>query len=102
MAQFEYVLQWSSLPEASLFATGYFDTRITGGLRIYFGPELDKSRIRRHREDDPKTYDPVFPKLEVGVPSVLMPRILQASIFSAVIGDSPKRKWAFCTDCDMI
>lgn len=74
VAQFEYMPQWSSLPGASLFATGYFGeedyARITGGLRVYFGSERDKSLIRRHREDDPKTYNPVFPKLEIATPVV--------------------------------
>jgi hypothetical protein len=32
---------------------------IWGGLRVYFG-QKEKSLIRRHREDDPTTWDTLF------------------------------------------
>jgi hypothetical protein len=70
VAQFEYMPGWG-MP-GTLFATGYFGeedhSRITGGLRFYFGPEPNKSLIRRHREDDPKTYNPVFPQIMTTAP----------------------------------
>ncbi len=65
-AEFEYLSQWRGTP-MSVFANGNVgesgDTRITAGIRFYLGAEQNKSLIRRHREDDPATYIPVFPSL---------------------------------------
>lgn len=63
----EYLLQTGGVP-MSLFARGSFGesdyTRITGGVRVYFGADPGKSLIDRHRKDDPAPYVPVFPKLK--------------------------------------
>ena len=49
----------------SLFAKADFGeeeyNRITGGLKIYLGPNPDKSLIARHRTEDPENYTPMFP-----------------------------------------
>ena len=70
-AEFEYMPRWTGVP-MSFFATGRFGdddvTRVTGGLKIYFGADPDKSLIRRHREDDPQTYNPVFPRIVTATP----------------------------------
>jgi len=67
VAEFEYLPQWKGMP-MSIFATGNFGdndhTRVTGGIRFYFGADRNKSLIRRHREDDPGSYTPVFPDLK--------------------------------------
>jgi hypothetical protein len=64
--EFEYMPGWAGMP-ASIFASGNFGdsdhTRATGGIRFYFGAERNKSLIRRHREDDPGSYNPVFPDI---------------------------------------
>lgn len=64
--ELERQLRWPGVP-ASLFAVGNFGdedrTRITGGVRFYFGADRAKSLIRRHREDDPPSYTPVFPNI---------------------------------------
>lgn len=52
---------------ATMFVTGTYGgsefTGVSGGIRFYFGANPNKSLIRRHREDDPQTYLPVFPQL---------------------------------------
>jgi hypothetical protein len=81
--EFEYMPQWQSVP-MSIFATGNFGdddhTRVTGGIRFYFGAERNKSLIRRHREDDPGSYNPIFPNLNVNNPNVNNPEEAQANI----------------------
>ena len=66
VAQIEYMPRWQAAP-ATLFATAYIGdedhTRVTGGIRFYFGSDRGKSLIRRHREDDPAPYSPIFPKI---------------------------------------
>lgn len=66
VAEIEYMTGWRAAP-AALFATAYVGdddyTRLTGGLRFYFGQDQNKSLIRRHREDDPALYTPVWPKI---------------------------------------
>lgn len=67
VAEVEYMLRWARLP-MSLFAMGYFGDeqhdRVTGGARFYFGGDRGKTLIRRHREDDPVSYTPVFPDIQ--------------------------------------
>lgn len=63
-AEVEYLSLWGRTP-VSIFANGNFgnESQITGGLRIYMGADPNKSLILRNREDDPRTYLPVFPTL---------------------------------------
>lgn len=72
VAELEYVPKWQGMP-MSVFATGNFGeeegTRVTGGVRFYFGADRNKSLIRRHREDDPKTYNPIFPQIATAAPN---------------------------------
>jgi hypothetical protein len=62
----EYLLRGYDAP-ISLFAKADFGedqyNRITGGLRIYLGPNADKTLIARHRTEDPENYTPMFPRL---------------------------------------
>jgi len=62
----EYLVRGQGVP-ISLFAKSDFGnsdyTRITGGLKVYFGSDPDKSLIDRQRMDDPENYLPVFPRL---------------------------------------
>jgi hypothetical protein len=66
-AGIEYLLRSSGSP-ISLFAKGDFGdaefNRITGGLKIYLGPNPGKSLIERHRTEDPENYTPAFPTLK--------------------------------------
>ena len=73
-ASAEYLFQGAGVP-VSLFAKGDFGekqyNRITGGVKVYFGADPNKSLIDRHRTEDPPNYTPVFPNLETatnGVP----------------------------------
>jgi hypothetical protein len=63
-AGFEYLLRNYGSP-MSLFVKSDFGkeefNRVTGGLRIYLGPNPDKTLIARHRTEDPENYTPVFP-----------------------------------------
>ena len=63
---FEYQPRLKNQP-LSLFASGTFGddnhTRITCGVRLYLGKTGSKSLLRRHREDDPRSYTPIFPAL---------------------------------------
>lgn len=62
----EYLMRGSEVP-VSLFARGDFGnsdyTSITGGLKVYFSGDPQKSLIDRHRRDDPDIHMPVFPTL---------------------------------------
>jgi len=64
----EYLLRNFVAP-VSLFAKARFGdddhTRITGGLRFFFGADRDKSLINRHRTEDPQNYTPIFPELDL-------------------------------------
>lgn len=75
VAELEFMPRWH-MP-ASLFATGNFGdddhTRITGGIRFYLHADRSKSLIRRHREDDPKTYTPIFPNIVTTAPAGAAP-----------------------------
>jgi hypothetical protein len=78
VAEIEYMTGWRAAP-ATLFATAYVGdddyTRLTGGLRFYFGPDRNKSLIRRHREDDPALYTPVWPRIVTMNPMSSTPNI---------------------------
>lgn len=69
----EYLLRGVGSP-ISIFAKARFGdsdhTRITGGLRIYFGSDSSKSLMSRHRTEDPQNYTPVFPEIETRQPVV--------------------------------
>lgn len=72
----EYLIPGHEVP-LSLFARGYYGnddyTSITGGLKVYFSAEPDKSLIDRNRRDDPDNYVPVFPKLAKSSSSQSLP-----------------------------
>ncbi len=65
-ASAEYLIRGFEVP-VSLFARGYYGdgdyNAVTGGLKIYFSDDPNKSLIDRNRRDDPENYLPVFPKL---------------------------------------
>lgn len=65
-AGFEYLVRGVGAP-ISVFAKSRFGdsdhTRITGGVKIYFGADPSKSLISRHRTEDPLNFTPIFPKL---------------------------------------
>jgi len=65
-ASAEYLIRGFEVP-VSLFARGYYGdgdyNSITGGLKVYFSDDPNKSLIDRNRRDDPENYLPVFPKL---------------------------------------
>lgn len=65
-ASIEYLLRTASIP-ISLFAEGHFGeeefNRVTGGIKVYFGADNNKTLITRHRYDDPPNYTPVFPRI---------------------------------------
>jgi len=71
-ASAEYLIHTGDVP-MSLFANSDFGnddyTRITGGLRVFLGSDPHKSLIDRHRQDDPPTLLPMFPKLATQSPS---------------------------------
>lgn len=60
----EYLFRAGDVP-LSVFASSSFGdddyTRVTGGLKIYFGDSPNKSLLARHRTSDPDNYTPVFP-----------------------------------------
>jgi hypothetical protein len=62
----EYLMRAGGSP-ISLFAKADFGeaqyNRITGGLKVYLGPNRGKSLIARHRTEDPENYTPMFPRL---------------------------------------
>lgn len=65
-ASAEYLIQGSAAP-ISVFAKAdvgeeSFD-RVTGGLKVYFGADPNKTLIQRHRTEDPQNYVPEFPVL---------------------------------------
>jgi hypothetical protein len=64
-ASAEYMFRDAGVP-MSIFAKGDWGeeqyNRITGGLKVYFGANPNKTLIKRHRTEDPQNYTPVFPK----------------------------------------
>ncbi len=77
----------------SLFAKADFGedayNRITGGLKLYLGPNADKSLMARHRTEDPENYTPMFPALsEVG--------LLQCTVNGALVVTSPANGQCVC------
>lgn len=62
----EYLLPGVGAP-VSVFAKGDFGedsySYVSGGLKVYFGAEQNKSLIKRHRTEDPDNYLPVFQKI---------------------------------------
>jgi len=64
-ASAEYLFRDAGVP-MSIFAKGDWGeeqyNRITGGLKVYFGANPNKTLIKRHRTEDPQNYTPVFPK----------------------------------------
>jgi len=88
----EYLLRSFASP-VSLFAKSDFGeeayNRITGGLKIYLGPNPDKSLIARHRTEDPENHTPMFPRLsEVG--------LLQCTVNGAQVVTSPNNGQCVC------
>lgn len=75
-AEAEYLLN-TSTGGSSFFVQGWLGdddhTRITGGIRIYFGGEKNKTLIRRHREDDPRIRVPDFPIIQTMAPAISTP-----------------------------
>lgn len=69
----EYLLRDHGAP-VSLFVKSDFGNqefdRLTGGLRVYLGPDPGKTLIDRHRTEDPENYTPVFPSVrtQAGTP----------------------------------
>lgn len=61
--ELEYSPGWQSA--ATVYANADIGedsyARLTGGVRFYLNGGEQKSLIRRHREDDPQTYSPIFP-----------------------------------------
>lgn len=66
-ASAEYLMQHAGAP-ISLFAKTDVGedayNRVTGGLKIYFGADPNKTLIVRHRTEDPQNYVPEFPVLQ--------------------------------------
>ena len=64
-ASAEYLFHDAGVP-MSIFAKGDWGeeqyNRITGGVKVYFGGDPNKTLIKRHRTEDPTNYTPVFPK----------------------------------------
>lgn len=85
----EYLLRDFGAP-ISLFVKGRFGdddhTRITGGLRIYFGADSDKSLISRHRTEDPQNYTPIFPELRRRAATPIAATPIAATPFQCVSG----------------
>ncbi len=72
VAKLEYLTRVAGAP-ASFFATAYVGednhTRVTGGIRFYFGANPNMSLIRRHRTQDPIAYNPVWPEIVTANPT---------------------------------
>jgi hypothetical protein len=68
----EYLFQGAGAP-ISVFAKGDFGedefNSVTGGLKVYFGADPNKTLIRRHRTEDPQNYTPMFPQIVTQAPS---------------------------------
>jgi hypothetical protein len=91
-AGLEYLMRGFGAP-ISLFAKSDFGeapyNRITGGVKVYLGPNRDKSLIARHRTEDPENYTPIFPALsEIGV--------LQCTVNGALVVTSPANGQCVC------
>ena len=97
-AAFEYMPRWTGLP-MSVFGTGNFGdddhTRVTGGLKVYLAADCNKSLIRRHREDDPRSYNPVFPKIKTAAPAQPLPQGEETN-FCPATGIFPKNDFPGC------
>ncbi len=92
-AGIEYLLRAYDSP-ISLFAKADFGeaqyNRVTGGLRIYLGPNPDKTLIARHRTEDPENYTPLFPRLSE------IATVPQCTVNSAMVVTSPANGQCIC------
>lgn len=95
----EYLLRNVGAP-VSLFAKADFGddqyNRITGGLKMYFGQNREKSLIERHRTEDPENYTPSFPALKTQQSQAPTGPLPQCSVDEDFVAFSPPDGQCIC------